>query len=174
MLCQILFPSAHPLHCYCSPPFSYKNSEVGDDAELIIKYGSLRIENGQTISPDELLSEPEVEIKPKNQTYTLMLVDPDAPAPNTPKYRSWLHWLVINIPSNDIIRGEEVESYMPPEPAKGKHRYLYLLFKQKNRVVARRPAKRQGFQVKEWAMQHGLDPNPCAGLFFWSAADVKE
>lgn len=102
-----------------------------------------------------------------------MLVDPDAPAPTTPRYRSWLHWLIINIPSNDVARGEVVQDYMPPEPAKGKHRYLWLLFKQRERVQARRPAKRQGFQVKEWAKDHGLDPNPSAGLFFWSAADEE-
>ena len=150
------------------------HAEVRDDAELIINYGSLRIENGQTISPDELLQEPDVDIKvPKDGTYTLMLVDPDSPAPTTPRYRSWLHWLIINIPSNDVARGEVVESYLPPAPARGKHRYLWLLFKQKNRVQARRPAKRQGFQVKEWATQHGLDRNPSAGLFFWSAADEE-
>lgn len=156
-----------------SPFYKHSIAEVGDEAELIIKYGSLQIENGQTISPDELLSEPTIEIFPKSHTYTLMMVDPDAPAPTTPKYRSWLHWLVINIPGTDVIRGEEVESYMPPEPAKGKHRYLFLVFKQRDRVKARRPAKRQGFQVKDWAVQHGLDPNPCAGLFLWSAADEE-
>ena len=37
--------------------------------------------------------EPEVSIQTPG-TYTLMLVDPDAPSPTSPKYRSWLHWLV--------------------------------------------------------------------------------
>jgi phosphatidylethanolamine-binding protein (PEBP) family uncharacterized protein len=161
-------------NAFCLTLWIFFFAEVGDEAQLIIKYGSLQIENGQTISPDELLTEPSIEILPKNQTYTLMMVDADAPAPTTPKYRSWLHWLVINIPGNDVTRGEEVESYTHPEPSHGKHRYLFLVFKQKNRVSARRPAKRQGFQVKEWAMQHGLDPNPAGGLFFWSAADAEE
>lgn len=99
------------------------------------------------------------------------MVDPDAPNPSHPKFRSWLHWLVVNIPGNDPARGEEVEAYMPPEPGKEKHRYVWLLFRQKGRVTARRPAKRQGFQVREWAQQHGLDPRPATGLWFWSAAD---
>ena len=80
---------------------------MNDNAELIVKYGSLRIENAQTLSPDLLLEEPDVQIQPKaSGTYTLMMVDPDAPSPNAPQYRSWLHWLVINIPANDPVRGE--------------------------------------------------------------------
>lgn len=26
------------------------------------------------------------------------MVDPDAPSPHDPKFRNWLHWMVINIP----------------------------------------------------------------------------
>jgi phosphatidylethanolamine-binding protein (PEBP) family uncharacterized protein len=93
---------------------------MDDSAELVIKYGSLRIENGMTISPDRLQDEPFVSMTPKNDTFTLLVVDPDAPTPGHPKYRSWLHWLVVNIPGNDPARGEEVEAYMPPEPGKEK------------------------------------------------------
>lgn len=98
------------------------------------------------------------------------MVDPDAPSPANPKYRSWLHWLVINIPGHDIQRGEEVVPYDPPAPGPNRHRYLYLLFKQNGRVKSRAPAKRQGFQVQDWARQHDLG-NPANGLFLWSAAD---
>lgn len=151
----------------------YKHAEVGDKPELHVTYGSLRIENGQVLNPDDLLNEPDVSIAAKDGTYTLMMVDPDAPKPTTPKYRSWLHWLVINIPGVDPSRGEEVIGYVPPEPAEGRHRYLYLLFKQSGRVTARQPAKRQGFQVREWAKEHDLG-NPVNGLFFWSAADSTQ
>lgn len=141
--------------------------EVGDSAKLEISYGkSNKIENAMTISPDDLIDEPEVKVSPLG-TYTLIVIDPDAPSPHAPKYRSWLHWLVINIPSNDVYRGETVTEYMPPEPERGKHRLLYLLFKQTGRVTAHPPAKRQNFQVKEWAKEHGLDPKPSNGLFVW-------
>ncbi len=39
------------------------------------------------------LQEPEVVIKTPG-TYTLLMVDPDAPSPHSPKHRSWLHWMV--------------------------------------------------------------------------------
>jgi len=115
------------------------------------------------------VQEPDVWISPENNTYTLMLVDADSPTPSNPKYRSRLLWLVVNIPGNDIKRGEVVESYEPPAPSKARHRYLWLLFRQHERVIAKH-LKRQGHQVKEWAKQHDLG-NPVNGLFFWSAAD---
>jgi phosphatidylethanolamine-binding protein (PEBP) family uncharacterized protein len=118
------------------------------------------------------LQEPEVKVSPQG-TYTLMLVDPDAPSPHAPKYRSWLHWLVINIPANDVYRGETVTEYMPPSPVKGKHRYLYLLYKQKGRVQVHPPARRQSFQVKEWAKDHNLESNPANGLFFWCESNAS-
>ena len=30
----------------------------------------------------------------------------DSPTPGSPKYRCWLHWMVINIPQHDVPRGE--------------------------------------------------------------------
>ena len=33
-----------------------------------------------------------------DEKYTLMMVDPDAPSPQRPTIRSFLHWLVTNIP----------------------------------------------------------------------------
>jgi phosphatidylethanolamine-binding protein (PEBP) family uncharacterized protein len=30
--------------------------------------------------------------------YTLLMVDPDAPSPDNPAMREWLHWIVTNIP----------------------------------------------------------------------------
>ncbi|EFN54526.1 hypothetical protein CHLNCDRAFT_13754, partial [Chlorella variabilis] len=99
--------------------------------------------------------------------YTLLAVDPDAPSPHSPKHRSWLHWMVVNIPSHDPARGEVAVAYMPPEPAKGKHRILFLLYKQQARVTVRPPSKRQGFQVRAFEKEHHLG-SPAAGLFVWA------
>lgn len=55
-------------------------------------------------------------------------LDPDAPTPEHPKYREWRHWLVMNIPGNDISRGETCVSYVGAAPPKGSkpHRYVIL------------------------------------------------
>ncbi|PKU32934.1 hypothetical protein llap_16762 [Limosa lapponica baueri] len=44
----------------------------------------------------------------------------------------YLHWLVTNIPGNDIKSGKEICHYLPPFPAMGTgyHRFIFLLFKQ--------------------------------------------
>lgn len=146
--------------------------EVGDSPRLSLRFGSITLENGMSLNPSELMHEPDVQFIDADGTYTLMMIDPDAPTPHAPKYRSWIHWLVINIPAHDISRGEEVEAYMPPEPGKHRHRYLFLLFKQQGRVKMHRLAKRQGFQVKSFAEEHRLG-NPCNGLFFWCSSDQE-
>jgi phosphatidylethanolamine-binding protein (PEBP) family uncharacterized protein len=48
-------------------------------------------------------SAPEVTITPGTQDinqYTLIMVDPDAPSPDDPKMKEWLHWIVANIPAD--------------------------------------------------------------------------
>ena len=58
----------------------------------------------------------------------IMLTDPDAPTPENPKKREWRHWLVMNIPGNDISSGETCVSYIGAAPPKGSnpHRYVIL------------------------------------------------
>ena len=41
-------------------------------------------------------------------------VDPDAPSPDNPKFRYYLHWIVANIPGVDVQRGDVVVDYMGP------------------------------------------------------------
>jgi phosphatidylethanolamine-binding protein (PEBP) family uncharacterized protein len=37
-----------------------------------------------------------------SELYTLILTDPDAPSRRSPTQREWRHWLVMNIPGNDL------------------------------------------------------------------------
>ena len=41
-------------------------------------------------------------------------VDPDAPSPDNPKFRYFLHWIVANIPGVDVQRGDVIVDYMGP------------------------------------------------------------
>lgn len=79
-----------------------------------------------------------------------VMIDPDAPSPGQPQARSWLHWLVVNVPVQrvtsshdsmrgtgssslqcDAERGETVMPYAPPSPPLGPpHRYLLLVAQQ--------------------------------------------
>ncbi len=41
-----------------------------------------------------------------NSFYTLLMTDPDAPSRAQPEFREWHHWLVVNIPGNNISEGD--------------------------------------------------------------------
>lgn len=60
--------------------------------------------------------------------------DPDAPTREDPKFGEVRHWLVVNIPGNDLSLGETKWHYVGSGPPSGSglHRYVFLLFKQSN------------------------------------------
>jgi len=43
---------------------------------------------------------------PVPQLYTLIAIDPDVPTRQNSRYSEFLHWLVVNIPDDDIERGK--------------------------------------------------------------------
>lgn len=43
-------------------------------------------------------------------------LDPDAPSRKEHTYREWHHWLVGNIPGNDISKGETLSAYVGSGP----------------------------------------------------------
>jgi phosphatidylethanolamine-binding protein len=64
--------------------------------------------------------------------YTLVMTDPDAPSRAEPKFREWHHWIVANIPGNDVGEGETLSAYIGSGPPQGTglHRYVILVYKQ--------------------------------------------
>uniref|UniRef100_A0A8C9PCY8 Phosphatidylethanolamine binding protein 4 n=1 Tax=Spermophilus dauricus TaxID=99837 RepID=A0A8C9PCY8_SPEDA len=74
-------------------------------------------------------------------TYTLMMVDPDAPSRSEPTKRYWRHWLVTDIKGNDLkkgnIQGQVLTPYKPPSPPanSGFHRYQLLVYLQERDEV---------------------------------------
>lgn len=66
------------------------------------------------------------------------MTDPDAPSVSNPAFREFVHWVVVNIPGNNVESGEKVLSYLGAGPPYngGIHRYMFLLFRQKNPMSA--------------------------------------
>jgi len=62
----------------------------------------------------------------------IVVLDPDAPSRKEHTYREWHHWLVGNIPGNDIAKGETLSEYVgsgpPPETGKTKKYIFKLLY----------------------------------------------
>lgn len=110
--------------------------------------------------------------------FTLMLIDPDAPTPDDPKFAYWRHWVVINIPSASEASGVEsgprcatamgktLTQYLAPGPKdeSGPHRYLFLLFQEPEDGLALEQSdvggeefvQRRSFKADEFVQRRGL------------------
>jgi len=79
---------------------------------------------------DPLAAAPDEQLK----YYALALVDADAPSPAEPSSRSWVHWLVVNIPGNELVSGTTLRPYVGafPPANTGAHRYFFLLMEQRS------------------------------------------
>ena len=82
------------------------------------------------------------DVPPSTKSLALIVDDPDAPDPKAPK-RTWVHWVVCNIPPNarnlseggDDFPGATVgkndwnnAAYGGPCPPIGRHRYFFKLY----------------------------------------------
>lgn len=58
-------------------------------------------------TPTQVKEKPHVEWPADpNDYYSLILTDPDAPSRTDPKFREFKHWVVVNIPGNDVASGD--------------------------------------------------------------------
>lgn len=108
--------------------------------------------------------------------YTLLLIDPDAPTPDDPKFAYWRHWVVssITIPAasgagteDSTSKGKTLTEYLGPGPKDESkpHRYLFLLYREpeslkeltKEDVGGEEFVQRRSFAAKEWVEKHGLE-----------------
>ncbi|XP_065503931.1 large ribosomal subunit protein mL38 isoform X1 [Caloenas nicobarica] len=86
---------------------------------------------GNMVTPSEASSPPAVSYEAdKDSLWTVLFTNPDGHLRDA--HSEYLHWLVTNIPGNDIQSGKEICHYLPPFPAMGTgyHRFIFLLFKQ--------------------------------------------
>lgn len=112
-------------------------------------------------------------------SYFCIQSDPDAPSREQPTYREWHHWLVGNIPGNEIPKGEVLSDYIGSGPPQGTglHRYVFLLYKQpeklsfdEKRLTNRSGDGRGKFSIKKFAEKYKLG-EPIAGNFYQASWD---
>lgn len=53
----------------------------------------------------------------------MLLIDPDSPTEQNPTKRSWVHWIVGNIPDHHVMEGEHIIKYQETRPANGTGAY---------------------------------------------------
>ncbi|XP_072538724.1 phosphatidylethanolamine-binding protein 4 [Salminus brasiliensis] len=72
----------------------------------------------------------------KKKTYTLIMVDPDAPSRTNPTRSHWRHWVLVDIEGKGLragdVKGTVLSEYTRPTPPQhtGFHRYQFLLYEQ--------------------------------------------
>lgn len=157
--------------------------DVVDEAPVLtveVKYASGTIINlGAELTPAQVKDIPEYlswRVDEPNALYTLCLTDPDAPSRADPKYREFVHWLVVNVRGQDISSGQTLVEYAPSSPGKdtGLHRYCLLLYKQPTGFISPdfKPInssssreERRSFRIRDFAVKNGLQ-GPVAGNYY--------
>ncbi|PAV17652.1 PEBP [Pyrrhoderma noxium] len=161
-----LIPDVIPEDFIPSTLFSVSWPQAGVEAML-----------GNTLTKVETSSEPSVEITPLDSTdegtYTLAMLDPDAPSHQDPKFGPFRHWIIQGLrppTTSEIIAAASKEKeladsaieplsasttkpaitpYRPPGPGAGTgmHRYVFLLFKEPG----------SGYSIPGDAAEHGTE-----------------
>ncbi|KAI8465200.1 MAG: phosphatidylethanolamine-binding protein [Monoraphidium minutum] len=138
--------------------------------------GKAPLAEGAVIKPSEAAAQPAVTVTAPG-LYSLVLVDPDAPAPDNPSARSWLHWMLVNCKAPAAGAGacQELTPYAPPTPPKGRHRYVLLVYLQPGgaAVTAAAPAQRAKFSAHDWSEGlWGAGATPAALTYFEAAPEA--
>ncbi|KAK4125825.1 PEBP-like protein [Parathielavia appendiculata] len=159
---------------------------------LNVHFPTKAISNGTLVRVSEVKQTPSISIsaisptttttETPEQSFTFMLIDPDAPTPDDPKFGYWRHWVVTNIPFSSpttskqseeqtkaasmVDTGRTLTQYLPPGPKdeSGPHRYLFLLFAEpeqrlkleKSDVGGEEFVERRSFRAEEFVQRHGL------------------
>lgn len=114
-----------------------------------------------------------------NAFYTLCLTDPDAPSRAEPKFREFLHWLVVNIPGRDLASGQTLVEYIGSGPplGTGLHRYVLLVYRQPGRITPDEShvsntsrEGRRSFRIRAFAAKYQLG-QPVAANFYQAQYD---
>ncbi|XP_017058396.1 protein D3 [Drosophila ficusphila] len=145
--------------------------------------GDLPVKQGNELTPTQVKDVPNVSwsgLEGKSNLLTLLMVDPDAPTRQDPKFREILHWAVVNIPggNTDPSGGYPLVAYVgsgPPEGT-GLHRYIFLLYRQENKIEETPTisnttrAGRLNFNARDFAARHGLGA-PIAANYYQAQFD---
>jgi len=147
---------------------------------LSVKFGSHDVNLGNVLTPTQVKNPPTVlwDAAP-NKFYVLCMTDPDAPSRKDPKFREWHHWLVGNIPGNDIAKGDTLSEYVGSGPPQGTglHRYILLVYEQQGKIkfdeqkLTNRSGDNRGkFSIRQFAKKHNLG-EAVAGNFYQAEWD---
>ncbi|XP_013136827.1 PREDICTED: uncharacterized protein LOC106101982 [Papilio polytes] len=155
------------------------------DIHYDLKNGlNLPVYTGNVIKPAEAVEQPSVTFESEdNALWTLVLTSLDGHLTENDKEN--VHWLVANIPSNNIERGDTIVEYLRPFPLKGTgyHRYVFVLYKQNEKisynlknVTSSSQLEDRTFVTRDWYQKYQDSITPSGLAFYQTDWDhtVKE
>ncbi|KAI6171785.1 hypothetical protein M3Y98_00900900 [Aphelenchoides besseyi] len=152
--------------------------DAAPQKHAIVKYEKRIVDLGNVINNRFTKKQPKVIWNTESRSfYTLAMVDPDAPSRKDPKFGQYRHWLVINIPGNNIAKGKVISSYYEPAPPEKTrwHRYVFAIFKRNGRIgnVQEKEDEddRAKWNVSKFASRNGL--KQVAGSYFVARNDKQ-
>ncbi|KAK7402464.1 hypothetical protein QQX98_011791 [Neonectria punicea] len=108
--------------------------------KLDVAFNARPVSFGDLFRSSECKSAPDISFKPETDaaadaSYLLLLVDPDAPTPDDPKFAFWRHWVLSGLqPARQSVKQtkDALTEYLGPGPKDDSkpHRYLFLLFRE--------------------------------------------
>ncbi|KAF8782389.1 Protein D1-like protein [Argiope bruennichi] len=144
-------------------------SERSPFAAKMIEYDGVPVTCGNLLSRKVTHDPPTVvEYKAdKSKLYTLIMFDPDVTTPQNPDVADFRHWLVENIPGDDVKSGDMISPYFPtnPAPYSDAHRYTFVVYEQPegkklNDNFPNKPNKRTHFDLNKFIEDRNLqDPD---------------
>ncbi|XP_033163617.1 protein D3 [Drosophila mauritiana] len=156
---------------------------VPADTINVIYGDDLEVKQGNELTPTQVKDQPIVSwsgLEGKSNLLTLLMVDPDAPTRQDPKYREILHWSVVNIPGSNVdpSGGHSLADYVGSGPPKdtGLHRYIFLLYQQENKIEETPTISnttrtgRLNFNTRDFAAKHRLG-EPIAANYYQAQYD---
>ncbi|KAG9249546.1 phosphatidylethanolamine-binding protein [Emericellopsis atlantica] len=157
------------------PAASLVPEDFSPSTQLAIKFGDRLIELGTFFRASECKAAPSVSFAPEansteSSTYMLLLIDPDAPTPDDPKFAFWRHWVVSGLrpdaaPASNEGSPSVLTEFLGPGPKdeSAPHRYLFLLFREpqslslaKDDVGGEEFVQRRSFDAAKFVSSNGL------------------
>ncbi|CAD6563771.1 MAG: hypothetical protein TREMPRED_001373 [Tremellales sp. Tagirdzhanova-0007] len=173
--------------------------DLGPTSPLNLTLATGLVEPGAIIDPSDFLSPPKVTFQtfshPSEPTasdptptglYTILVIDPDSPSPQTQSFTQRLHFLKTDIPlsiltgetdvmSDDI--GRILTPWEPPAPecGSGRHRYVFILLHQNSSSSPGQTSpRREDFDYRAFVTEHGFTNNSLIGINLFRAIWSEE
>lgn len=175
---------------------------------LTIEYGPKNhVTLGNTLKVADTQNKPEIQFTHNSPTpeadlsiaesdrFLLVMTDPDAPSNSDHKWLQYCHWIASDVALEASGSGDDLSAKLdfssandlvpysgpaPPEKT-GKHRYVFLLYRQDPKAHLVAPPDRPtwgtdvpGSGVREWIKKHGGGSQLLAVNFFYAENEVQE